>query len=125
MKQQDPLSPGTGVTQLPTAAADGSVLPVCVVAWLQAEHEQLLQALTRARSDLDLAMDGEAMLTIEELPEATRKFLWAGMRRHQSALAQLVRDPNVLEMRATFGARLHLRVSDLVQVICAAAPSPF
>lgn len=122
MKQQDLLSPLTGVTQL-HHAADDTVLPGPIVEWLQADHEQLLRALTRAHSALDLATDGEAMLAIEELPEATRQFLWRGMRRHRPALAQLVRDPNVLEMRATFGARLHLRVSDLVQVICAAAPT--
>lgn len=122
MKQQDLLSPLNGVTPL-HQAADGTVLPGPIVEWLQANHEQLLGALTRAHSALELAMHGEAMLAIEELPEATRQFLWRGMRRHRPALAQLVRDPNVLEMRATFDARLHLRVSDLVQVICAAAPT--
>ena len=123
MMQEDLLK-ACAVTHAPNAVAPIVGLPSAVAAWLQAEHEQLANALARAHTSVDASTDDEAMLAIEELPEVTRKFLWRGMRRHHPGLAALVRDPNVLEMRATFGARLHLRVSDLVQVICASAPAP-
>jgi len=122
MRQEDLLKPCAS-TQTPDTAAVIDGLPPTVAVWLHAEHEQLANALTRARTAYDVSMDDEATLAIEELPEATRKFLWRGMPRHHPGLAALVRDPNILEMRATFGARLHLRVSDLVQVICASAPA--
>lgn len=122
MMQEDLLKPCAGI-QAPNAVAPIVGLPPAIAAWLQAEHEQLANALTRAHTSVDASMDDEPMLAIEELPEVTRKFLWRGMRRHHPGLAALVRDPNVLAMRATFGARLHLRVSDLAQVICASAPA--
>lgn len=102
--------------------ADSIEIPAPIAAWLQIEHEQLALALARAATDSDLIIDGEAMLAVEDLPEATKRFLWRGMQRHHPALSAIVRDPLAAELRETFGARLHLRVVDLVRVICLAAP---
>lgn len=121
MQQELPMN-AICLAQTPTPLADSTLIPAPIAAWLHAEHEQLAMALARAATDSDSIVDGEAMLAVDDLPDATKRFLWRGIQRHHPALSALVRDPLAAELRETFGARLHLRLVDLVRVICASAP---
>jgi hypothetical protein len=86
--------------------------------WLYATHEQLARELHRSQST---AAEHEAMIAVDTLPEATRRYLWQSMQRHHPDLAQLVRDPVIAALRERFSASLHLHVPDVLQVIVNAA----
>jgi hypothetical protein len=96
-------------------------LPVEVSVWLHETHGQLALELGRAQSGRTEVTDDEPTVPIDALPDSTRQFLWHAMRRHQPALAALLRDPAVAEIRTTFGAELRLCLDDLLALIVAAA----
>lgn len=98
------------------APVRGLTMELCT--WLYATHEQLARELHRSQST---AAEHEAMIAVDTLPEATRRYLWQSMQRHHPDLAQFVRDPVIAALRERFSASLHLHVPDVLQVILNAA----
>lgn len=115
------MSTDTSTTPtLPVNSADALVvpgLPPKVSAWLVHAQEPLARALAQAHAAADVTIDDGPALAVETLPEEARRFLWHGIRQHHAGLAELVRDPILGQLRATFGAQLHLSVADLLTVI--------
>lgn len=98
------------------APVRGLTVELCT--WLYATHEQLARELHRSQST---AAEHEAMIAVDTLPEATRRYLWQSMQRHHPYLAQCVRDPVIAALRERFAASLHRHVPDVLQVILNAA----
>lgn len=113
-----PLASGT-VTASATAIPDIG-LPAEIAAWLTANHQHLASEIARTQRAAERTNEDEATIAVEELPEATRQFLWQGIRQHHPALADLLRDPVIAEARAVFSAQLRLYVADLRSVILCA-----
>lgn len=113
------MSTDTSTTPTPKSA-DALVvpgLPPKVSAWLVHAQEPLARALAQAHAAAEVTIDDGPALAVEALPEEARRFLWHGIRQHHAGLAELVRDPILGQLRATFGAQLHLAVADLLSVI--------
>lgn len=99
-------------------------LSVELATWLEGEHPQLASELALAHARPVGHAEDEPTISVESLPEHTRRLLWRAMRRCRPALAQLLQDPVISDARKIFGARIHLPASDVLALVAAAQSCP-